>query len=392
MPRDSLISTARPAARAALLRGLQAVSEAWARLQLRRRAAALAFLARQLSFYRVPGERDSCPACGAAPLELLEPLPFTRTIAPGWRVGFIAGCPRCGVVFANPLPEGIETAGGPSHSGDNDQSGADEHEAAATAAGITALFAPISTELDVRHPPLGATALDFGCGAGSMLDTLQDLGWRTVGMDSTNRGAFIRHREMTALPTWPRFDLVLLHHMLERNGDPLSALRQIAAATHTGGYLLISVPDLADAHEHGDLAYCIESERHVLAYTTGSLEWLCARAGFRVVSSERAGGARQRQRVVLARREDGRWPLPRAPLRNARAALDRYYARFPEVRPPYLKAPIRLRAALLNLHWRGAGQPQLGPDAVPEENRSAAIMSRSATGETAENSATQTPE
>jgi SAM-dependent methyltransferase len=204
--------------------------------------------------------------------------------------------------------------------------------------------------------------LDFGCGEGRVLDTLQGLGWRTVGMDSTCRVAFQRHREMTTLPTWARFDLVLLHHMLERIGDPLVVLRQLAAATYPGGYLLIGVPDIADAHQHGDLAYCIDSERHVLAYTTGCLEWLCAHAGFRVVSSERTGGARHRQRVVLARREDGRWPLPVSPLRNARAALDRYYARFPRARAPYLKASIRLRAALLNLHWRREpAPPELPP-------------------------------
>ncbi len=372
MPRDSLTSTGRPVARV-LLKGLQAASETWTRLQIRRRGAAVAFLVRQLAYYRVPGERQACPACGAAPPALLEPLPFARTIAPGWHVGFIAGCERCGVVFANPLPARLEGVTGPSRAGCDDETGADEHEEAATAEGIERLFAPIAAELDVRRPPLGATVLDFGCGPGRMLDALQRFGWRTVGMDSSERSAFQRHREMTALPDYARFDLVLLHHILERIGDPLMVLRQLAAATHVGGYLQISVPDLADAHEHGDFDYCLNSERHVLAYTTGCLEWLCANAGFRVVSSVRAGGARLRQRVILARREDGRWPLPVAPLRNARSALDRYYARFPQSRAPYPKASMRLRAALLNLPWRSSpGPKQIASGRIPDQAVAAA--------------------
>ena len=54
----------------------------------------------------------------------------------------------------------------------------------------------------------GREVLDFGCGLGGMLDAFAALGWETYGIDPSTRAAFARHRELTALPTEPRFDLV----------------------------------------------------------------------------------------------------------------------------------------------------------------------------------------
>jgi SAM-dependent methyltransferase len=380
MRREPVTSTARPAARA-LFAGMKAARHAWLRLKLarrvstllrrgagtvnrrlgslavraRRRSEAMSLAARQLAFYRVPGERYSCPACGSPEVEHLEPLSFSRPIASGWRVGFISGCGRCGLLFANPLPDSAHLDEVYSPEGDWGRSRQDEQEEQVTARRLERLFAPIVTEFNVLQPPPGARVLDFGCGLGGMLDGLKELGWRTYGIDPATRVAFQRHHQLKQIPAEATFDLTILHHVLEHLTEPLAILRQLAAATRIGGYLMISVPDLADAYDHGDLQYCLRSKTHVMAYTTACLEWLCNTAGFRVVSSVRTLGGKSRQRVVLARRESGRWPLPVAPLRNARAALDRYYARFPDRRAAYPTAPIRTRAALVNLRRRRQG-------------------------------------
>jgi SAM-dependent methyltransferase len=320
---------------------------------MRRRAGTLALTLRQLAAYRVPGERLRCPACGAAAVEHLEPLAFSRPIAPGWRVGFVSGCRQCGLVFANPLPDDEQQAGVYSPDGDWGRSRQNEHEDSVTASRLVRLFAPVAAEFDVLKPRPGARVLDFGCGLGGMLDTLQDNGWRTYGIEPAMRVAFARHHELKAVPGEPGFDLAILHHVLEHVTNPLEILRQLAAATLVDGYVLISVPDLADVDQHGDLQYCIRSRTHVMAYTTACLEWLCGAVGFRVVSSVRSTGGKRRQRIVLAQRQAGRWPRPVEPLRNARAALDRYYARFPEKRALQGTGSVRRRAALLNLQRRG---------------------------------------
>src|SRR5688572_7127746 len=53
--------------------------------------------------YRVPEERDTCPACASVRLNDLDLRPL-RTARQGRYVGFVALCEDCGLVFSNPLP------------------------------------------------------------------------------------------------------------------------------------------------------------------------------------------------------------------------------------------------------------------------------------------------
>jgi SAM-dependent methyltransferase len=284
----------------------------------------------------------------------LAPLSSSRR---RWRFGFITGCARCGVLFANPLPTAAELDAVYSPEGQWGQRRQDEHEKQVSHRRLQAIFAPVSRDLDVLHPPAGASVLDFGCGLGGMLDALASVGWATYGIDPAMSNAFARHKELTSIPETPRFDLVVLHHVLEHVITPLDILQELARATRVGGYLLISVPNLDDLAHHGELKYCLRSTVHVLAYTARCLTSLTAQAGFRVVSSARSPGA-IRQRVVLARREDGILPRPVRPLSAARAMLEAYYARYPQAAAPLPRLPVRTRAAYCDLQraeWRLGG-------------------------------------
>jgi SAM-dependent methyltransferase len=218
--------------------------------------------------------------------------------------------------------------------------------------------------LDVLSPPPGGAAFDFGCGPGQWLDALAAAGWTTYGLEPATKVAFQRHREIASVPMTPRFDLVMLHHVLEHVTEPLVILKELARATRMGGFLMISVPNFDGAHEHGDLEYCLRSKTHVLAYTQPCLEWLTAASGFRIVAASTGSGGRHR--IVLARRDAGLLPAPIEPLAEARAALARYYARFPNARTRPHRGPVRTRAALSNVRLLAlAGRRRLlGPFAA----------------------------
>jgi SAM-dependent methyltransferase len=282
-----------------------------------RRLRPLATSLRQLTWYDVPGERRRCPACGAGAVRHLQALEYTRQLAPARRCGFVSGCARCGLVFANPLPtpEDLEHTYRPDGTWGRTRP---DHEPPVSRDRLAALFAPVAGELDVLRPPAGAAVLDVGCGLGGMLDSLAALGWVTAGIDPGTKEAFERHRELHAVPAHPEFDLVILHHVLEHVIDPAGILGAVARATRPGGYLLVSVPNLDTLPQHGDLPYCIRSNTHVLAYTRDCLAWLLAAAGFRAISTDAdapATGAGSPRQVVLARREDGALPPTRLPVR-----------------------------------------------------------------------------
>jgi 2-polyprenyl-3-methyl-5-hydroxy-6-metoxy-1,4-benzoquinol methylase len=260
------------------------------------------------------------------------------------RVGFMSGCERCGLLFANPLPGAAELARVYAPDGVWGRTRQHAPERPMARARLRRLFAPISGELDVMQPPPGAAVLDFGCGEGGMLDTLAARGWVTYGLDPSTKVAFPRHHEVMQLPETPQFDLVVVHHVLEHILQPLAILEQLARATRPGGFLMASVPNLDAADVHGDLEYCLRSKTHVLAYTQSCLRWLMAAAGFRVVAAMAV--AESRHLVVLARREGGELPKPPAPLEAGRSALTRYFTRFPGDRVSLPWLPVRLRAAL----------------------------------------------
>jgi SAM-dependent methyltransferase len=285
--------------------------------------------------YRAPGEMRQCPACGSTRLAALATQKLPSALD-GRRTGLISGCEECGLVFVNPFPSAAELASMYAPDGEWAQGRADEaltpvHELEGGAGMGTwpRLFEPIRDRLDVTHPPAGARVLDFGCGRGKFLDVLSRCGWETFGIEPAMDVAFARHRRLDRIPSEPQFDLVIANHVLEHVTDPLTLMRQLAAATRPDGHLLVGVPRLDTLPIHRDRSYVI-SRVHVTAYTSASMLTLLGRAGWQAVAPPAddvplSGGRRTTARLrVLARRVAVSLPGPNRPLDAARVALRDY--------------------------------------------------------------------
>ena len=282
--------------------------------------------------YRAPGERDDCPACGSAALFDLDVLPLRAG-----RTGFVCGCDGCGLVFSNPPPasEALADFYGPSGEWAAERRDVEYRSAEARQVGgsWSRMFDPIRGAIDVTAPPAGASALDFGCGEGKLLDFLQDCGWRTCGIEPALDRAFRRHGRLHAVPEDPAFDLIVAIQVLEHVPDPLQVLRRLAGACRIGGHLLLSVPRFDTLPRHRDYRYVLNGRAHITAYTWACLRTLLARAGWSPVAeppdeiSKGGGGRMTTSRLrVLARRVDGPVAEARKPGREARAAVRGYYA------------------------------------------------------------------
>ena len=320
----------------------------WARKTgrlVRRRTLHAVVWVRQCLYYRAPGERRDCPACGGRRIRHVRPLAYSPPIKYLWRAGFISGCEDCGLFFANPFPTDEHLANVYSPEGDWGRSRQQDEKRPTTPAQLARLFAPIRSQLDVLAPPLGSTVLDFGCGRGEVLDGLAGAGWTTYGVDPATKVAFRRHREIVEIPDTPTFDLVVARQVLEHVAAPLAILRSLALATHPGGFVVISVPNLDGMHKHGDRAYCLRSKTHVMAYSSTCLEYLLNAAGFDLVSVEELDGSRKM--AVIGQRVDPA-PIhrPAAPFAAALSALARYDAR--QGSGPTGGLPVRVQAAMLN--------------------------------------------
>lgn len=320
--------------------------------------------------YTVPGELRACPACGDRRIEHLHPLPLHGR-DDGKRVGFVSGCRRCGIVFANPMPTAEVLAKLYSPGGDwgvPRQGEADEKRPSIKY--LAKMFAPVRAEFDIANPPPGSAALDFGCGSGDLLDGLQQVGWTTCGIEPAVKSAFVRHRELQAIPTSPTFELAVAHHVLEHMRDPLNILRALYGCLKPGGFLFVSVPRLDALGRHRDYRYCINDRLHVVSYTRDAMTTLMGMAGFAAVDlnpplGEEGSDWRALQRLRMLGRKGGATTLHPEPLVAARRVFEEWFA---SEQPPWLSGwpPTSVRAAAAAMNFergrragrRGRPQPR----------------------------------
>jgi SAM-dependent methyltransferase len=136
--------------------------------------------------------------------------------------------------------------------------------------------------------------LDFGCGGGSFLQRMDQLGWQATGVDISTV-AVERIREQLGLRalvgslphselTRGSFDVVTMWHSLEHVHDPLGALRAAHDLLTPGGRLLVAAPNIDSLPFRwlGPSWYGLDLPRHLTHFSPATLRCMLERAGFRV--------------------------------------------------------------------------------------------------------------
>jgi len=153
------------------------------------------------------------------------------------------------------------------------------------------------------------TILDVGCGEGGVLATLRDLGFtRLTGIDprapvvaSKAGGVCLVRGDPASYEPSERFDLIMLHHVLEHVADGVDLLTRVKRWLAPGGRLLVRLP-LADSRAWRVFRedwLQIDAPRHLFLHTERSFRLLSRRAGLQIVAAWRDSTSHQ----VL----DSRW-------------------------------------------------------------------------------------
>jgi len=221
-----------------------------------------------------------CPACDAVSVEAIDGW----VIAPGQKA---MACRACGILFTYPPPSSETLQRYYSKEGGWQSARATKRAKAQTKTkrGAPVLLALLDRYFPATQPRTGARVFDFGCGFGVWLNSFQDRGWITSGLEPSTDVAFVRHERLTSIPADARFDLVIVWHVLEHLPRPLDTLRALAAALAPGGFCLVSVPRVDTLAVHGDLSYILQPRAHVVAYTEACLRGLMASCGLETVTA-----------------------------------------------------------------------------------------------------------
>lgn len=148
----------------------------------------------------------------------------------------------------------------------------------------------------VIFPPFvpNGRILDVGCGSGEYLFVINQLGWDTYGLEINEKAAaYARSKGLNVitgetldaaqLPS-EYFDVVRFNHVLEHFPDPVGALRESYRILKSGGFLLITVPNVNSIEMDLFGKYCwqLVIPEHLFHFSSDSLKKLLDKAGFRV--------------------------------------------------------------------------------------------------------------
>lgn len=156
--------------------------------------------------------------------------------------------------------------------------------------GLTRLLLPLTAQIPPWMPQ--GRLLDVGCGGGTYLRAMAQLGWQVYGIEPDARAAQ-QARQAARAHIWTEtaeeadlpahsFHVVTLWHSLEHMARPLEALHALRRSLRQEGLLMLEVPnfDGPGRQLHGPHWFHLDVPRHRLALTPATLERLLLRAGF----------------------------------------------------------------------------------------------------------------
>jgi 2-polyprenyl-3-methyl-5-hydroxy-6-metoxy-1,4-benzoquinol methylase len=150
---------------------------------------------------------------------------------------------------------------------------------------------------------LGGQLLEVGCGSGTRLKRMADLGWRVEGVDFDPIG--VRNAQAKGLKVHlgklaeqryaaDTFDAVVMNHVIEHVPDPRELLIECHRILKPGGRLVVITPNEGS---WGHRLYRtdwrgLEPPRHLHLFNSASLTTLIAPIHFKNIKSHSSGRAR----------------------------------------------------------------------------------------------------
>lgn len=215
-------------------------------------------------------------------------LPFDGTA--------IVRCRECGLLYINPRPTDGRLAEIYNDSYFRCAEGPYYRDYFAERSWRTAEFRRLLRKIGRYEPP--GRLLDVGAAAGYLLDAARDAGWKTVGVELSERASAFAREELGLdvrtghLPEVEleggAFDVVTMIDVIEHTVDPRTNLLAAHRCLRDGGLLVISTPNIDSLgfRIFGRGFVFIAPEVHLWYFGPRTLGRLLEETGFRMVRIE----------------------------------------------------------------------------------------------------------
>ena len=138
----------------------------------------------------------------------------------------------------------------------------------------------------------GAKVLDFGCGPGFLLSSL-DNNLQKFGVDTSEKALEMTRNAIvssTELETFAHveFDLILANHVIEHLSNPIETIEELISMLKLGGEMVIGTPDFgsAMAYRFRENYRMLNEPTHISLFTLDSLLRLLRDLGLHILEVE----------------------------------------------------------------------------------------------------------
>jgi 2-polyprenyl-3-methyl-5-hydroxy-6-metoxy-1,4-benzoquinol methylase len=137
------------------------------------------------------------------------------------------------------------------------------------------------------------TFLDFGCGSGDFLHTMQQSGWKVSGVEVNESARKIAEYKLEISISSPneflnddiKYDVITMWHSLEHLHDLKKYLQKITTSLNTNGVLMIALPNYLsfDAKHYKENWAAYDVPRHLYHFSFESIVNLLNEFGFKLI-------------------------------------------------------------------------------------------------------------
>jgi SAM-dependent methyltransferase len=130
--------------------------------------------------------------------------------------------------------------------------------------------------------------MDVGCGSGSLLYALKEVGFTNLmGIDPYLKDNICYENGLNILKQTihdlqDEYDLIMYHHSFEHIADPYHELESVSRRLAPGGVCMIRIPTVSSFawERYREHWYQIDAPRHYFLHSVESMALLAGRAGF----------------------------------------------------------------------------------------------------------------
>lgn len=138
------------------------------------------------------------------------------------------------------------------------------------------------------------TILDFGCGTGDFLNTMQDSGWSITGVEPSAE-ARLKAEILTSINIYgsidelpsQKFDVITAWHVIEHVPDLIQTIQKLKSLLNEGGIIFIAVPNYQspDAEKYKEHWAGFDVPRHLWHFSKKSMSTLFNSVGLNLINT-----------------------------------------------------------------------------------------------------------